>query len=87
MRIIAVFKENSEQARNVLEWIEQFERRTGKEVEQIDPETLEGEMFVRARDIVEYPTIMVCSDEDGKTYEMFVGSALPQIDTVMAYVI
>lgn len=29
-------------------------------MELIDPETIDGEMFARARDIVQYPTVLVC---------------------------
>ena len=70
MRVVAVYREFSDRAREVIEWIEQFERRSGRTVEQLDPDTVDGETFCTARDIVEYPTISII-DNDGKTYEQF----------------
>lgn len=86
MKVVIVFRERSDKAREAFEWIGQFERRTGKTVEMIDPETPEGETFASARDIVEYPTVLAVSD-DGKIYEMWTGSPMPTVDTVMAYMV
>ena len=85
MRIVVIYKHFSDHARAVEEWIDQFERRGGYEVEQMDPESPDGELFCTARDIVQYPTIAV-TGEDGKTYEMWSGSPLPVIDEVIGYV-
>ena len=85
MRIVAVYKEFSDHAREMDEWLDQFERRSGQTVERIDPESLDGETFCASRDIVRYPTIAVVGD-DGKTYEMWSGSPLPVIDEVMGYI-
>ena len=84
MRIVAVYHEYSDHAREVVEWIDQFERRSGRTVEQIDPDT-PGETFCAAREILQYPTITV-TDDDGKPYEIWSGSPLPVIDEVMGYV-
>ena len=84
MRVVVVYKDFSDYSREVHEWMDEFTRRSGRSVEEVDPESMDGETFCRARDIVEYPTIVVIGDE-GKTYEQFSGRALPQIDTVMAY--
>ncbi|MBQ3275240.1 hypothetical protein IJH46_02345 [Candidatus Saccharibacteria bacterium] len=86
MRTVVVYKEFSDQAREVFEWIDQFEKRTGRTVEQLDPETPEGEIFCSARDILQFPAVVVC-DDDGKTYEQWIGQPMPQIDTVVAYVV
>ena len=85
MRVVSVFKQYSDYAREVEEWITEFEHRSGYTIEQLDPEMPEGEEFCVARDIVQYPTIAVVGD-DGKTYEMWHGTPLPIIDEVMGYV-
>ncbi len=85
MRIVAIYHEYSDHAREVVEWIDQFERRSGRTVEQIDPDTPDGETFCAAREILQYPTITV-TDDDGKPYEIWSGSPLPVIDEVMGYV-
>ena len=85
MRIVVVYKQYSDYTRQVDEWLDQFERRSGTEIERLDPDMPDGEMFCVARDIVEYPAIVV-ADTDGKTYEMWTGTPLPVIDEVMGYI-
>ena len=84
MRIVVVYKQYSDVAREAMEWIDEFSRRSGREVEELDPDTPDGETFCVSRDIVQYPTIAV-ADDDGKTYEMWSGTPLPVIDEVMGY--
>ena len=86
MKILVVFKEFSDKAREVFEWIDAFERRSGVTVEKLEPESKEGESFCMAHDIVEYPTVLVIG-EDGKVFESWRGTPMPQIDTVMAYMV
>ncbi len=86
MRVAVVYKDFSDHAREVEEWVSEFEHRSGYEVEKLDPETPDGETFCTARDIVEYPTIAVVGD-DGKTYEMWRGTPLPVIDEVIGYIV
>lgn len=86
MRIVLVYQENSDHGREAIEWAEEFEKRSGREVEKLDPETREGEGFCRARDIVRYPAVVVCG-EDGKVYEQWVGKPLPTIDDALAYMV
>lgn len=85
MRVVVVYKEYSDYAREVDEWINEFEHRSGFEIERLDPETPEGETFCVARDILEYPTIAV-TDDDGKTHGMWHGTPLPVIDEVVGYI-
>ena len=63
MRIVVVYREYSDHAREVIEWIDQFERRSGRTVEQLDPDTADGETFCAAREILQYPTITVTDDD------------------------
>lgn len=86
MRIVAVYKQFSDHAREVDEWIHEFEQRSNFTVETLDPEMPDGESFCTARDILEYPTIAIV-DTDGKTYETWKGTPLPVIDEVMGYIV
>ena len=85
MRIVVIYREYSDHAREVVEWIDQFERRSGRTVEQMDPDSPDGETFRTAREIMQYPTITV-TDDDGKPYNIWSGSPLPVIDEVMGFV-
>ena len=84
MKVVAVYREYSDHAREVVEWIDQFEKRSGRSVEQMDPDSPDGETFCTAREILQYPSVVVV-DEEGKPYEMWAGTPLPIIDEVMAY--
>ena len=82
MRIVCVWKEESDHAREVRDWMRDFARQTGREVESVDPESREGEGFVRAHDVTMYPTVMVVG-MDGRVAEQWRGTPLPMIDAVV----
>ncbi len=48
MQVVIVYKEQSDHAREVYEWIDQFKHRSQLEIREIDPETKEGETFITA---------------------------------------
>ncbi len=83
MRLVILWREETDYASEVREWINDFHHDTGgtKEIESIDPDSREGESLSDAYDIVQYPTIMVI-DDDGKLLEMWKGTPLPQIEQV-----
>ena len=66
-------------------FLHDFSHQTGHELEEIDPETREGDAFCRTYDIVEYPTIIALSDS-GQMQHMWRGRPLPQISEVSFYV-
>lgn len=81
MRIICIGREASDYGRMVDDWVREFERRTGAEIENIDPDSSEGERLCRIYDVVEYPTIMALG-EDGSLGAMWRGKTLPTFDEV-----
>ena len=81
MRVVVVWRDYTEYAREVTSWMEDFKKFTGKEVESLDPDSIEGEIFVKARDIVQYPTVVVTKD-DGVVVREFKGTPLPQFEDV-----
>jgi len=76
-----VWRRASDYGRTVEEWLTEFERRTGAEVESLDPDTKEGEGFCRAYDVVEYPTILALGD-DGRVLAAWRGAQMPMFDEV-----
>ena len=82
MKVVVVWRDNTDYAREVMTWIGEFERETGREVESLDPDTIEGEGFVRSRDIVQYPAVVVIDDR-GAILKLW--NRLPQFDEVMFY--
>lgn len=84
MRAVVVYKEESDHAREVIDYLADFTRQTGHELEVVDPETAEGATFCRTYDIVEYPTIIALSD-GGSMQNLWRGRPLPTIAEVSYY--
>lgn len=81
MRTVCVWREDEDYSRAVSEWIREFEHRTGREIENINPDTREGESLCGTYDVVEYPTILVLG-EDGSVVVSWRGRTLPLFDEV-----
>ena len=58
MRVIVVYKPESEHATTVETYLHDFERQTSHRLETLNPESPEGADTCRTYDIVEYPTLM-----------------------------
>jgi hypothetical protein len=84
MKVFIVYKSESDHARDVLDYLRDFERRTGHRLEEIDPETRDGAAICRLYDIVEYPTV-VAVDSESRMQNMWRGLPLPTIDEVSYY--
>lgn len=86
MRAVIVWKDNTDYSREVISWLEEFERRTGREVESVDPDSVDGGGFAQAYDVVEYPTILGL-DDMGRVLDIWRGTPLPRIDEVAFYAV
>jgi len=84
MRIVVVYKDYSNHGREVREYIEDFERQTCLKIEVMDPDSGRNEFFLRAYDVVEYPTILAITDE-GRLLQQWRGKPLPLFDEVAYY--
>jgi len=85
VKAIVIYKDESDHAREVTDYLRDFKRQTGHDLETIDPDTSDGTDFCRAYDIVEYPTIIAISD-DGVMQNQWRGRPLPTISEVSYYV-
>lgn len=84
MRIICIYRDNQDYSRTVNEWLENFRRQTGREIETMDPDRDPG--FCEAYDIVEYPTVIAVG-ERGEVRALWRGSNMPLINEVLYYMI
>mgnify|MGYP001438326356 CR=1 FL=1 len=84
MKVVIVFKPESEHARAVSDFLHEFHRQTGRELEMVNPETKEGDAFCRTYDVVEYPTMLALGD-DGVMQQTWRGLPLPTISEVSYY--
>ncbi len=85
MKVVIVYKDESDHARAVVDFLRDFERQTGHVLETLDPETADGAQFCRAYDVVEYPTVIALSD-DSIMQNMWRGLPLPTISETSYYV-
>lgn len=83
MRIVVVYRPNSEHRRAVEEFIARYNERAIYEAEVVDPDSRAGVAFCHAYDIVEYPTILALGN-DGSPYRVWRGGMLPTVDDVVA---
>lgn len=84
MRVVAVFRERSEYSRSVEEFMHDFEARTGRHIEALDPDSLEGQSFCQAYGIMSYPTLIAVAD-DSTMQHWWEGLPLPTIMEVSFY--
>lgn len=85
MRAICVWRKDTDYARETEEWLEDFQYQTGREIEKLDPDTVEGEIFCSTYDVVEYPTLAV-TDDEGKMAAQWRGVPLPLISEVLYFI-
>ncbi|PIE03796.1 MAG: hypothetical protein CSA81_00460 [Acidobacteria bacterium] len=85
MRVVVVYKLESDHAREVLSYLRDFERQTGRRLDEVDPDSRQGADFCRVYDIVEYPTVIALSDS-GQMQNLWRGTPLPTISEVSFYV-
>lgn len=85
MRVVVVYREASDYRRAVEDFLSDFTRQTGRQLETMSPDTKEGQEFARVYDIVEYPTMIAISDE-GQLQNMWRGLPMPTISEVSYYV-
>jgi hypothetical protein len=84
MRIVVVYKEQTDYARQVNDYMRDFERDTGRTLEPLNPETREGVGFCETYGILQYPTILALTD-DGQVRGQWTGLPLPMIGEVASY--
>ena len=84
MRVIAVFKDQTDHTRTVLDFLRDFEIQTGRSLETMNPDSPDGMLFCEAYGIIEYPTIIAIS-EGGAMQGFWRGLPLPTISEVSYY--
>lgn len=84
MKTYMVYKDESDHARTVTDYLRDFERQTGKQLIVVDPESRDGAGFCTTYDVVEYPTI-VAVDDNGVIQNMWRGTSFPTISELSYY--
>ena len=84
MKVVVIYKTMSDHARPVEEFLHDFHRLTGRDLEVIDPESRDGIGFCEVYDVMEYPTVLAFSD-DGQVQNKWPGLPLPTLSEVSYY--
>lgn len=84
MRVICIYRDNQDYSRTTEEWLENFRRQTGREIETMNPD--DNVNFCETYDIVEYPTILALG-EQGDVRALWRGRNLPLVNEVLYYMI
>ena len=84
MRTVCIYRDGQDYSRSVDEWLDNFYRQTGREIEVMNPDENVG--FCESYDVVEYPTILALGDR-GDVRASWHGKTLPLVNEVLYYML
>lgn len=84
MKVVVLYKPESEYARQVEEFIHDFEHQTDKKLEVISLDSREGADFAALYDIVQYPALVAVAD-NGSMLKRWQGPVLPLVNEIAYY--
>ena len=85
MKVLILYRPESEHGRQVEEFIHDFQRQHGSHhLEILDIDSRDGIATATLYDVMEYPAILILQD-DGMIQKSWAGAALPLMDEVAAY--
>ena len=85
MKVLILYRPDSEHARLVEEFIHEYKSREGdRHLEVLNIDTRDGSAAATLYDVLQYPAILVIQN-DGTIQRSWEGDRLPLIDEVVAY--
>lgn len=84
MKVIVLYHPQSDHARKVETYAQDFQRQRGKTIELVSLETPEGADKARLYDIVQYPAVLALRD-DGQLSKLWQSDEMPLMDEVAGY--
>lgn len=84
--MVVLYRSESEHGRNVEQYAREFTRRTSRQLQLIEVDSVEGSELARLYDVTQYPAILATAN-DGSLENMWQGEPLPLIDEVTGYVL
>jgi hypothetical protein len=85
MKVLVLYRPNSEHGRVIEDFIHDYQSRGGAgALEVLSLDTRDGSAMASLYDVMEYPAIMVLQ-MDGYVQKIWQGNSLPLIDEVSAY--
>jgi hypothetical protein len=84
MKVVILYRSNSEHEQSVREFEHEYTHRTGRQLALMDLNTKEGAELAELYDIVMYPAILATT-EGGAMLQLWQGEPLPLMNEVMYY--
>lgn len=87
MRLLVIYRPNSEYARAVEMFIHDFQRQhegVGRRMEVLNVDSRDGMATMSLYDVMQHPALMVLAD-DGQLIHHWTGASLPLMDEVASY--
>ncbi len=84
MKVLMLYRPESEFARGAEEYVREFERRTSKTIEKMDIDSPQGVNLQQVYQVMDHPAFLALSD-DGGLLQAWSGRPLPLINEVSAY--
>lgn len=84
MKVVILYRPNSEWARSIETYATDFERQRGKKLELVSLDTAEGSSMARLYDATIYPAVLALRD-NGEMLHMWQGEQLPLMNEVAGY--
>jgi hypothetical protein len=84
MRVVALYRSNSEHERSVIDLDREYNHRTGRSLKLLDLNSRDGAATASLYDIVQYPAILALGD-DGKLLQLWQGLPFPLLNDIMYY--
>jgi len=84
MKVIVLYRPNSDHARVVEEYLRDFQSQHASRVEALSIDTREGSATATLYDVVRYPAILVIQN-DGYVSKIWEGDPLPLMDEIASY--
>lgn len=84
MKLIVLYRPNSEFARGVEQYCKEFTNRTNKVIELVNIDTPDGVQMMTLYDVLDHPMFLAI-DNSGSLLQKWSGKPLPLINELSAY--
>lgn len=84
MKVVVLYRPNSEHARTVEEFVHDMERGSPAKVDLVNVDTRDGSATASLYDVMQYPAILALQD-NGQLLKEWEGTSLPLMNEVSYY--
>ncbi len=84
MRVAILYRSETEQDRKVLDFVREYQKRTGRLLMLLDVNTRDGAAVASLYDIMSFPAVLALTVE-GQVIQIWQGEHLPLMNEVMYY--